>query len=184
MKKKITAMLLVILLLLPAFPVMAEEYRALALDYLTETHNVPAERIELFEGGNMTLEYSDESFWMARFTILPEGRTASDESQVLPSDTPVSDRGLLIEGKPSDDGSIYGGIYIRIKTGEIVSQADMDAYFLAEQKIAEKEWERLRKEAGKLDVPLYQKLQNVSATEIINVIIIPTFAETQWMQSV
>ena len=76
----------------------------------------------------------------------------------------------------------YGGVYIREKTGEILSLDEMDSYFVADRNKAEAEWERLRKEAGKLDVSLYSKLIEMAAGDTVKVIIYPAFIETAAIQ--
>lgn len=177
MKKRLVAIVLVMLLAFPGGMVLANQnYSEIALAYLTETYNVPAERIQLFEGGTMALEAISESFWYAKFNINPEGSVTEGGVKPLPGDTPVSDRGELTILPFSPDGSIYGGVYIRLKTGEILELEQMEAYYLADREKAAAEWERLQKEAGKLDVYLYQKLQTTS--EKVKVAIFPVFKET------
>lgn len=183
MKTKTIALLLVLLLLVPALPALAGEYRETAMTELTQRYNVPPERVELYEGHIMPLDHIGESFWTARYIILPEGQTASEKPQDLPADTPVSDRGLPDENSSDVYGNQYGAIYIREKTGEIISHSQLDEYLNKNQDIATREWERLSREAGKLDVPLYQKVQTLPASETVNVIILPAFVETEELKA-
>lgn len=79
---------------------------------------------------------------------------------------------------PAGGGDIYGGIYIRIKTGEVLEMEKVETFFIAENKLAQQEWERLRKEAGKIDVSLYQKILGLPAAEKVKVSIQPNPVET------
>ncbi|MBS4024992.1 MAG: hypothetical protein KGZ96_04875 [Clostridia bacterium] len=96
-----------------------------------------------------------------------------------PSIMPMPPQDGLDKGYIYDDGFIYGDINIRIKTGEILEHKQMESFFYAEGLLANQEWERLRKEAGKLDVSLYRKLQGLSASEKVSVWILPTPVETE-----
>ena len=119
-------MVLLVLLALPVTPALAGKNSDAALGYLMEKYSVPAEQIQLFEAGTLTLEQLGESFWFAKYDIYPEGKTSSGGVEPLPADTPVSDRGELFEVRPSDDGTIYGGLYISEKTGKILDQKEME----------------------------------------------------------
>ena len=182
--RKFTATLLALLLMLTALPAFAANNRDLAMNFLMEKYDVPAEQIELFEGGTMTLAQIGENFWSAKYTIYKDGTAIPDRTEPIttPEDIPTSDRGLLI-APDQNDGNTYGGIYIREKTGEILSLEEMDSYFLADSTKAEAEWERLRKEAGKLDVSLYSKLKTMAAGDKVKVIIYPAFIETAALQA-
>ncbi|MCR3922339.1 MAG: hypothetical protein NUK65_07485 [Firmicutes bacterium] len=177
MKKQLIAFILTILLAFPLTPVLASTYRETAMDYLAETYNVPEERIELYEGGSTTLAYIKASFWMAKYTILPEGATASPQPQDVAPGTPITDRDLPMDPNV-DDGTIHGGVYIREDTGELITQEEMDEYFTTDRGLAEAEWEELRRKAGKVDVSLYKKLQTTTTTEKIKVMIMPAFLAT------
>ncbi len=73
MKKGTAAWLVVFMLFSVVIPAGATGYIDTATDYLMERHNVPAEQIQIHEGGMMDLEKLGESFWFAKYTILPEG---------------------------------------------------------------------------------------------------------------
>ncbi len=203
MRKIVLVLMISLLLVSIVSPVVGSNYRETALNYLTEKYDVSEERIELYEGGTMELEFTGESFWYARYMILAEGGSTSGSSRgIAPGQDPPPEPMPLPEPNtppdsmpeilpmPSDEEAInrdtvdsknyiYGGIYIHIKTGEILEQDKMEAYFVAEEKLAQKEWERLSKEAGKLDVSLYRKLKGLSSTEKISVWIQPTPVETE-----
>jgi hypothetical protein len=191
MRKLISLLLASLLLAGMAAAVLGSGYRETAMDYLTEKYGVPSERIELYEGGITDLEFTAESFWLARYIIVPEGKSAQGFSEGRlplpapdqPADNAAQTRPEILPmpidvGDIRNDGYIYGVVYIHIKTGEILEQGQMDSYYAAERRLAEQEWERLRREAGKLDVSLYRKLLGLSATDIVNVWIQPTPVET------
>ncbi|MDW7652298.1 MAG: hypothetical protein SCM57_13305, partial [Bacillota bacterium] len=136
MIKKFILLVLFILLTLPAASMLAGDYPQIALRYIMETYNVPAERIELYQGEMMTLEHLGESFWFAKFTINPEGTGSSGEVQPLPPDTPVSDRGELIEQRPAGDGTIYSGVYINTESGEVLSLQEMEPKMAEDRRLA------------------------------------------------
>ena len=191
MKKVYSLMLVSLLLLGMVVPAAGSTYNKDALNYLTEKYDVPEDRIELYEGdGIMELEFTKESFWYARYMILADGEEVTDTTEKVdplpdgaePGIAPDKEPAILPLPLPADRGDdavadyekrTYGGIYIRVKTGEILEEEKMEGYFSAENKQAQQEWERLSKEAGKLDVSLYQKLQGLSSTEKVSVWIHP-----------
>lgn len=199
--RKIFSLLLISLMLVGSVtPALGSGYRERALVYLTEKYGISEERIELYEGGITELQFTGESFWFAKYTIVPEGKTAlgvsgeeaprllpAPETMPLPApDMPVdtgATRPAILPLPPQediiDDGYRYGGVYIRLKTAEILELEQMDKYYEAERRLAQQEWERLQREAGKLDVSLYQKLQGLSAGEIVSVWIKPIPVETE-----
>lgn len=199
MRKIFSLMLISLLLVGSVTSALGSGYRESALVYLMEKYGISEDRVELYEGGITELEFTGESFWFAKYTIVPEGKTASDVSgeeapRLLPAPEPMplpapdmpADTGAIAPSilplPPQDimdDGYRYGGVYIRLKTGEILELDQMDQYYEAERRLAQQEWERLQREAGKLDVSLYQKLRGMSASEIISVWIKPMPVETE-----
>jgi hypothetical protein len=192
MKKLLSLLLMSLLMVNMASPALGSDYRESAILYLTEKYNVREERIELYEGGVTELQHISESFWFAKFSILPEGvpkQEGNGEIRTLPAPEPAPDAAYdlgtaepaILPAPPRDivdDGYLYGGVYIRLKTGEILELKEMERYYEAERRLAEQEWERLRQEAGKLEVSLYQKLQGLSAAERVAVRIEPVPVET------
>ena len=191
--KKLFSLLLITILLTNMFsPVFGSDYHQTALTYLTEKYDISDEQIELFEGGIQEFEFIAESFWHARYTIYPEGQSSassnneplSTEPMILPADIDPEARQEIMPIRPEDDDNlVYGGIYIRIKTGEILEDGQMESYYSAERKLAQQEWERLSKEAGKLDVSLFLKMQELSATEKVTVWIQPRAVESEDLQA-
>jgi hypothetical protein len=189
MKKMLSLLLMSLLMANMVTPALGSDYRTSAILYLTEKYSVREERIELHEGGVMELQYISESFWFAKFSILPEGvpkQEFNGEIRPLPAPEPAPDdlgtiEPAILPAPPRDivdDGYLYGGVYIRLKTGEILELKEMERYHEAERRLMEQEWERLRQEAGKLEVSLYQKLQGLSAAEKVAVRIDPVPVET------
>lgn len=193
------ALLLVTMMISPG---LANGYTNSALHYLIDKYDIDADQIELYEGGIMNLEFTGESFWYGRYIIMSEGMKAPSDSgggqserQPMPApmpdpepapapdkpDEPITTNVLPStvapdirdEGPVYNDGYIYGGIYIHLKTGEILDDNQMQPYFSAEHSLAEQEWNRLREEAGKLDMYLYRKLENASPSEKVAVWIVP-----------
>jgi|GEM_PF-1376514 len=76
-------------------------------------------------------------------------------------------------GSWSDGGFVYGAVYISTATGRVLEPAEAEALFAAEQEIAVREWERLSREAGKVDVSLYRRLLAAAATDVFPVWIVP-----------
>ncbi|SCY97152.1 hypothetical protein [Alkaliphilus peptidifermentans] len=206
MRKIIVSLLLISLLITSmASPVFGTSYRETAWNYLIEKYDVSEERIQLYDGGIIELEYTAESFWNASYIILPDGESALDFStgeknvegpRTLPAngsepyamplpapDMPASDRDEIHPIAPMDEGHIYGGIYIHTKTGEILQADQMDVYFSAEWKLADIEWQRLRKEAGKLDGQLYLRLMKFTPTEKVSVWIQPAALENDELKA-
>ncbi|MBS4031577.1 MAG: hypothetical protein KGZ63_09175 [Clostridiales bacterium] len=203
MRKIFSLMLIFLMLVASMVPVLGSGYRESALVYLTEKYGVPEERIALHEGGTIDLEFTAESFWFAKYDIVLEGKKApgfpgEEAPRILPAPEPMplpapdmpadtgATRPAILPIPPRDimdDGYLYGGVYIRLKTGEILELDQMDKYYEAERSLAQQEWERLQREAGKLDVSLYQKLQGLSASEIISVWIRPMPLETETLRA-
>lgn len=199
MRKIFSLMLISLLLVVSVTPALGSGYRESALAYLTEKYGISEDRVELYEGGITELEFTAESFWFAKYTIVPEGKTVPEvfgeeaprllpapEPGLLPApDMPVDSgatRPAILPLPPRDivdDGYLYGGVYIHLKTGDILEMDQMDKFYEAERLLAQQEWERLQREAGKLDVSLYQTLQRLSATEIVSVWIKPMPVETE-----
>lgn len=188
MKKVVSVLIVVLLLLTTASSVLASNYRETALDYLKEKYEVPLERIELSEGFITELRFTGVSFWVARYVIVPEGTTPAG---VIKGDnstsTPVAEPSVM--PKPADNqgdgergeamplpapdidyhGMIYGMIHIFVKTGEVLEDKIVQGYYEAEWRLAEREWEKLRQEAGKLDVSMYSRIKGLSGSEKIHV---------------
>jgi hypothetical protein len=183
MKKAPVALLVFLLLLTIGLPAWAAGHSDTAMAYLMEKYDVAAERIELHEGGTLLLEHLGESFWFAKYFIAPEGMEPIKQGEQKDPDTPVSDLPRDLGPLPAlPDGYIYGGLYIREKTGEILTSDKMDAYFLKDRQLAQAEWEKLSKEAGKLEVFLYKKLQGLSSSQKVKILIFPTFTMTEALQ--
>ncbi|HHX77179.1 MAG TPA: hypothetical protein GX697_02340 [Firmicutes bacterium] len=176
-----TAALLVLLLFLSlTTSVWAAAPREAAMAYLVEKHNVSAGRVWLSEGETMVLELLNEKFWVAKYEIVPEGAEPPkpEVNKDLPPDTPVTDRMDIMPVEPEKPDYINGAVYIKESTGEIFTQEEMEPYFLEERRLAQEKWEKLTREAGKLDVYLYQKLAGLDAAEKVKVIILPAFTLT------
>jgi hypothetical protein len=176
---------------LAAATVGNERDRALA--HILAKHHVTAEQVELHEGGTFELEFTRESFWSARYVIWLSGKPGPDTNKTPPATDSGPARPVLTPepvilpvkpGEPSatpgdpaikgEPESIYGGIFIRLRTGELLEMDQMEAYWAAESTVAEREWARLRLEAGKLDVYLYRKLLTMSgATDTVAAVIVP-----------
>ncbi|NLZ38334.1 MAG: hypothetical protein GX893_01825 [Firmicutes bacterium] len=205
MRKPLTLLLVLILLLLTAEPGFAAEYYQTAVEYLAKKYEVPTDRVQVHEGDKITLEYLQESFWCAKYEILSDGQTpvASPQSpgtiepvppQVMPLPEPILeeeppeakheiDPDSSVSSLPRYDtggsaSSNTGIIYIREKTAEILDDAGMEAYFLRERELAATAWEKLRQEAGKVEVNFYKRLQEADAQTKFSVRIVPTFTET------
>ena len=164
MRKIFSLMLISLLLVGSVTSALGSGYRESALVYLMEKYGISEDRVELYEGGITELEFTGESFWFAKYTIVPEGKTASDVSgeeapRLLPAPEPMplpapdmpADTGAIAPSilplPPQDimdDGYRYGGVYIRLKTGEILELDQMDQYYEAERRLAQQEWERLQ----------------------------------------
>jgi hypothetical protein len=187
MKKVVSLFIVVLLILTTTSSVLASNYRETALDYLKEKYEVPLERIELSEGFITELQFTGVSFWVARYTIVPKGTTP--EGVVKGKETPPSSSEPGIIPKPSDsitgsergeakplpapdiyyDGMIFGIVHISIKTGAIIEDEIVKGYYEAEWRLAEREWEKLRQEAGKLDVSLFSRIKGLPGNEKIHV---------------
>lgn len=193
MRKLLTLFLVLLFLTSMTYPVFGSDHRETALAYLTEKYSVPKEKIQLSEGGITEFEFTAESFWFAKYMIATEGKSLPGSSMgekptpvsepIPPSapDMPSDSKPAIMPTpakSPIGGGYIDGGIYIRIKTGEILEMDKMEPFFSAESQLAQQEWERLRKEAGKLDVSLYRRLQGLPAAEKVSVSIQPTPVET------
>ncbi|MBS3988698.1 MAG: hypothetical protein KGZ44_01970 [Dethiobacter sp.] len=192
MKKFLSLLIAISMILTMVVPVWGVSYRDTALAHLVERYGVPVENIEIFEGDTLRLEKIGQSFWSAKYAIYPNGivpppTTASPSTETKPlevaPDTAVSDRPILIEpAQPADDGTIYGIIYIDEKTSTIVAEKEMAQLFERDRQLMEAEWEQLRREAGKLDVSLYQKLKSVAAGEKVKVVLLPKFTATSALE--
>ncbi len=200
MRKLLLLLSIILLLACMVSLVLASGHREAALAYLTEKHGVPEERIGLNEIGITELEFTAQSFWYGNYIIVPEGETASGfsgkgETGTLPSseimplpayDRQTDGREPVMQALPRDmvdEGYVCGDIYICVDTGEILEPDGMENYYRAEWQLAEQEWERLRKEAGKLDVLLYLKLQELSRREKVTVWIEPAPVETDQVRT-
>ena len=149
MRKLLSLLLVPLLLVSMVTPALGAGYREIAEAYLNEKYGGKGATIELFEGGTTELEFTGESFWFAKYIIS-------------------------LDGKPITGG----GIYIHLESGKILELDEIQPYFTAEYTLAEQEWERLRQEAGKLDVSLYRKLLKLASSEKIKVSLQPTLVIT------
>lgn len=189
MKKILALLLTVSLLFTMVVPVWGAGYRETALAWVMEKYGVPAENVEIFEGGTLQLEKIGESFWFAKYAVYRDGKVAppetappAPETKIAP-DNSVSTRPILVDPMPpANDNVIYGGVYIREKTGTILTEKEMEEFFTKDRELAEAEWEQLRREAGKLDVSLYQKLKTLAAGEKVKVILLPVFTSTDTLE--
>lgn len=77
MRKSLTFLLALVLTLAAALPGFAADYRQAAIDFLAEKHGVPADHVHIYEGDKITLEYSQESFWCAKYEISADGPSGS-----------------------------------------------------------------------------------------------------------
>ncbi len=193
MRRFFSLILISLMLVGSVTPALGSGYRESALVFLMEKYGVAEEKVELSEGGITELEFTAESFWFAKYTIAQDGKAAQGvsggtEPMLMPLPAPDmpadadagSTRSNILPSPPRDImGELYGGVYIRLKTGEILELDQMNIYFEAERRLGQQEWERLRQEAGKLDISLYQKLQGLSVTEIVSVWIKPIPVETE-----
>lgn len=194
MKKSLALLLTLSLLFTMAAPVWGAGYRDTALAWVMEKYGVPAESVEIFEGGMLKLEKIGESFWHAKYTVYRDGKAVppetsqpetappAPETKIAP-DTSVSTRPILVDPMPpANDNMIYGVVYIREKNGTVMTEKEMEEFFIRDRELAEAEWEQLRREAGKLDVSLYQKLKTLAAGEKVKVILLPVFASTDALE--
>ena len=188
MEKAMALLLTVSLLFAMVVPVLGADYRDTALAWIMEKYGVLAESVEIFEGGTQQLEKIGESFWFAKYTVYRGGQAAPSEptpvteSKIAP-DTSVSNRSILVDPMPpANDNTIYGVVYIREKTGTLLTDKEMQEFFTKDHELAEAEWEQLRREAGKLDVSLYQKLKTLAAGEKVTVILLPVLTPTDTLE--
>lgn len=198
MRRLLSLFLALALLLGLAAPALAApDYAGIAMAYIKAKHGVTEAKIQMYEGGLMELEFTRESFWVARYiaalkgelppmaTDLSRGAEPSGgiEPAIMPAPGP-STRPLplpqpdpAVPPKPPIDDPykdcVFGEVFIRVKTGEVLDSRAMEGYWAAEQALAEREWERLRQEAGKLDVSLYRKLLTLPAGEKLTVWVHP-----------
>lgn len=194
MRRWLPVLLALLLLLTPAAPALAADYRATAIDYLRTKYEVADDQIHLYEGSILELELTGESFWCAKYSIGP------DEERVnpgVPEPAPdeVRPEGAVEPGKelpggagrepqllplPPDGSSAtpgadtWGALYIRVSTGKVLEGEAAESYFTAERQLAAGRWERLRLEAGKLDVSLYLKVKELVPSERVAVCLYPT----------
>lgn len=195
MRKMLSLLLVPLLLLSMMTPALGSGYRETAEAYLNEKYGGKGATIELYEGGLIELEFTGVSFWYANFTIIPAGAPTSVPGEkpmpnvgvtkpaVLPPDAigkpePATEPAIMPRLDIYYDNYVYGGIYIHVKTGDILEMDEMEPYFMAEYTLADQEWDRLSKEAGKLDVSLYRKLLKLTASDTVKVSIQPTLVIT------
>ncbi|MDP2871383.1 MAG: hypothetical protein Q8P31_02450 [Bacillota bacterium] len=185
MRRWFPLLLVPLLLLSLAAPALGADHRETAMIYLKARYDAPEDEIQLFEGAIIDLELTGESFWCAKYAI---GATGSPASGGIIASPPGTEPGPLpapdTQSKPAirplppdcmpDDPVIYGALYIRLKTGDVLEMDEAERFFAAENALAEREWERLRAEAGKLDVSLYLKLKKVAPDEKVAVWIQPS----------
>jgi hypothetical protein len=173
----------------------------MAIDHLRAKYGVPEDHIQLFEGGTMELEYTGESFWYAKYIIGLDGKpetggtepgsdgTRSTPPEPKPAILPAPDttRPAILPMPPDepsrDEKVVYGGVYIRLKTGQVLDMEEAQDYFIAERETAVREWERLRAEAGKLDVSLYLKLKSLPSGEKVTVWLYPAHVITDGIRA-
>ncbi len=178
--KKAAAFLALVLCMTLMPQVFASDYMNTAVSYLVAKHGVDENQIELFEGGIIELRHIGESLWFAKYSV---NTGESSSVRTRPAPVPPAD-GRELEGSvepvsPEYYGGIYGMMYIRVKTGAVLEMEEAERYFAEDYRLAAAEWERLQKEAGKLDVNLFLRLKSAAAHETLLVVIIPAFVETQ-----
>lgn len=186
MRRWFLLLLVTLLLLSLTAPALGADHRETAMYFLKAKYDMPADQIQLYEGGIIDLEFTGESFWCAKYSIGDPQAPASGGTIALPpgiepAPLPAPD---TTQTKPAirplppdyvpEDTNIYGALYIRLKTGAVLEMEDIESFFAAENALSEKEWERLRAEAGNLDVSLYLRLTKVGADEKVSVWIQPT----------
>lgn len=76
MKKILALLLTVFLLFTMVASVWGAGYRDTALAWVMEKYGVPAESVEIFEGGTLQLEKIGESFWFAKYVVYRDGKVA------------------------------------------------------------------------------------------------------------
>ena len=194
MRKLLSLLLVPLLLVSIVTPAFGAGYREIAEAYLNEKYGGKGATIELFEGGTTELEFTGEFFWFAKYIISLDGKpitgvsgekplpTGATEPAILPAPDQIGKpepaiRPEIMPAPPQDiyyDNYIYGGVYIHIESGKMLEMDEMEPYFTAEYILAEQEWERLRQEAGKLDVSLYRKLLKLASSDKVKVFLQPT----------
>ncbi|KAF0196622.1 MAG: hypothetical protein FD169_875 [Bacillota bacterium] len=198
MRKLLSLLLVPLLLMSMVTPALGAGYREIAEAYLNEKYGGKGATIELYEGGTTELEFTGESFWFAKYIISLDGKpltgvsgekplpTGSTEPAILPAPDRIgkpepANRPEIMPMPPQDiyyDNYVYGGVYIHIESGKILELDEMEPYFTAEYTLAEQEWERLRQEAGKLDVSLYRKLLKLESSDKVKVSLQPILVIT------
>ncbi len=185
MRRWFPLLLVPLLLLSLAAPALGADHRETAMAYLKARYDVPEDEIQLYEGGISDLELTGESFWCAKYSISAAKSPASGgiiasppgtgpaplpapDTQIKPASLPMPPDDVI------EDPAIYGALYIRLKTGDVLEMDEAERFFAAENALAEREWERLRAEAGKLDVSLYLKLKKVGPGDEVSVWIQPS----------
>jgi hypothetical protein len=169
MKKMMALCLTLALIIGGAAPGLADSYEQQASAYLAQQLGVPQEQIKV-SGSLQDLPLTGEQFWAGRYYI----------GEATPPSPPAAsgDR----EEVPGEAGHSGGAIFIRIKTGEIMDYREAEPFFNAERERWEKEQEKLRQEAGRIEVGLYLKLVNASPDRLFTVIFRPLYVETEAMK--
>ncbi|MEW6524720.1 MAG: hypothetical protein AB1445_14455 [Bacillota bacterium] len=122
-------------------------HRDAALSYMATKYEASTDQVGLLHEGMIQLELTAESFWFAKYSIGGSGSQPAGTGHRLPQPLPLpapptKEPGTAIEPAPPDRvGAVYGGVYIRTKTGEILEMEEAARYFLAEQALVTARWE-------------------------------------------
>ncbi|MEW5785667.1 MAG: hypothetical protein AB1767_11450 [Bacillota bacterium] len=179
--KKLVAVLLVVSILGSGLPAgLAQDYHGQVLEYLAGQLQVEAGEISL-DGSLIDLPFSGEQLWGGRYYLKGEGEEVDPgvitEDPGMPDDV-VSDpeRSVSYDLKA-------GAVYLRVKTGEILTYDGAQIYFDEEQKLQQRELEELSKDAGKIDPYLYRQLIQAAATQKFEVIIWAKYKDSAAIQA-
>lgn len=185
--RKIVAALLVVFILGSSIPSgLAQDYHRQVLEYLAGQLQVGEEDIHL-EGNLMELPLSGEQLWAGRYFLKEEGGEAGSDPAAGEGEVPGS-AGNYDTGDASDpDGSVSSGplmgtIFLRVKTGEILTAEESALFWEEERKLEQQELERLGEEAGIISPYLYRQLINAPPDQKFIVTIWLKYVETAAMR--
>ncbi len=187
MKKPIAVLLVFFILGSFISSSLAQDYHRKVLEHLAGQLQVAEEDIHL-EGSLMELEFSGEQLWAGRYILGEDGGTAG--SDLIIKQPGVSGSHAYHDtGNPADANDSVssdpaaGAVYLRIKTGEILTGEEGRLLLEEERKLKQQELERLRKESGRISPYLYRRLINVPPEQKFRLTIWPKYKETAAMQA-
>ncbi len=129
-------------------------YPKRAVNFLTEKLQMTAEDIQLFGGIIEELPHVDRNFWWTKYTV------------------------------EIDKEHKFGSVYIDLDNGDILLKDQADPIFAKERQLAEAELERLKQEAGKIEVSLYQELELfIAEDEELRISVIPAYSASTEVRS-